>query len=317
MKKYLWLILALCCLGWFLTVQPLKAAPAADWKLVARVNGKVEGFLHQKQAWQTIWQAILMQDGDKARTYKDSRAKIVFADDSSVIIGENALVEIDKFDYKPQTRKIEIKLLLGKIRAQVGKFLGKDSSFEVITPNGVLSARGTEFFVEQQEEMDVTSAHRLKAGEDELFAASPGQMGSTLVRVFSGTVWANTPLGNFPILAGQSAQLTGGGHFQLNPGNFPPLGPRNIGSGTGTSGTGTGGTSGNADPDLDLQLPSALTNTSPLPPTSPLGIQSGSGNQAPPVEPGNGGIQPPNPSGSGNLQIIVNPPAGNQPVIIH
>ena len=321
MKKITLALLLGLILSWFMAA-PLGAI-SADWKLVARVKGKVEGYLQQKQSWQTIWQAILMQDGDKARTYSDSRAKIIFADDSSVLIGENSLVEIDKFNYQPQTRQIQLKILVGKIRASVSKFLGKDSSFEVITPNGVLSARGTEFFVEQQQEMDLT------AGEDEISQAN--SMGNTYVRVFSGTVYANTPLGSFPIFAGQSAQLTGGGQFFLNPAYFTPTGslpPGGTGNGGDTGNPpGTDGTNppdgngnlpggGTANPDLDLQLPEFSGSNIPNPPASTLGLTPHSGSLVP-VEPGNGGILPPNPSGNGNLQIIVNPPTGNQPVIIH
>jgi len=170
-----------------------------DWKLVARLNGTVESQKAQQDSWNFIWESRMLKDGDKARTSANSRAKICLADQSVLTIGENSLVEMSEFKMTPQSRIVKLKLEFGKLRSRVEKFLGKESRFEVTTPNAVLAARGTDFLVDQEK---VTRQFGV---------------GGCYVVVFSGTVNINTPTGAYSLLPGQTGLVTTGGQFFLNP----------------------------------------------------------------------------------------------------
>ncbi|MCD6310083.1 MAG: FecR domain-containing protein, partial [Candidatus Eremiobacteraeota bacterium] len=193
-------------------------AVSAAWKLVARVKGKVESQKIDERGWSPIWQARLLRDGDKARTLTNSRARIVLADKSYVILGQNTTVEMSEFKLTRQSRFVDIKLIVGKIRAEVSKFMGKDSSFEITTPNGVLSARGTEFFVQQKH------VKEKEMGEESDCMAQLGGLGNTVLVVFSGTVWVQSPVQNVPIFGGQSAIITPGGFVRIYPSESLPPG---------------------------------------------------------------------------------------------
>ncbi|MCL5037255.1 MAG: FecR family protein [Chloroflexi bacterium] len=323
-KKYLAVLLLISFI--FLAGFGSQAwAVSEAWKLVARINGKVESQKSNEAGWSPIWQARLLRDGDRARTLGDSRARIILADKSYVILGQNTTVELENFKLTPQSRFVNLKLLTGRLRAEVSKFMGKDSNFEITTPNGVLSARGTEFFVEQKPENEEPVA-----GEEE--TAQLGGLGNTVLMVFSGAVWV---AGSTPVYAGQSAIIQPGGFTMIyQTGALPPGAV--LGGGTEGEGTeGTGGTEGGGDPDVDLTQ-STGTGDQQFGPANQGGQSfgdggtGGQGNQGeiiptPPsygiipilISPGTGhlffGIAP---GGGGQLPVNVNPGTGNFNVII-
>lgn len=271
-----------------LVIFPLFLARCAwgldpDWKLVARVTGTVESQKAQQDSWNFIWESRMLKDGDKARTSANSRAKICLADQSVLTIGENSLVEMSEFKMTPQSRIVKLKLEFGKLRSRVEKFLGKESRFEVTTPNAVLAARGTDFLVDQEK---VTRQFGV---------------GGCYIVVFSGTVNVNTPTGAYSLIPGQTGLVTTGGQFFLNPpqvstGGGTPSGPP-AGGGEPPSGTG----------DADLSKPDP---GEPPPGGGPpsggivLGGAASSGSSGGPPQQG---------------QIIINPNTGNTgslPIVI-
>jgi hypothetical protein len=274
----------------FMVIFPFFLARCAwgldpDWKLVARLAGTVESQKAQQDSWNFIWESRMLKDGDKARTSANSRAKICLADQSVLTIGESSLVEMSEFKMTPQSRTVKLKLEFGKLRSRVEKFLGKDSRFEVTTPNAVLAARGTDFLVDQEK---VTRQ----------FGA-----GGCYVVVFSGTVNIHAPTGNFTLLPGQTGLVTTGGQFFLNPpqittgGGTPAAGPP-AGGGDDLHGGGQG-----RGVDSDLWRP----DTGGTPP----------GGTTPQYDIVLQGASSGNPSPQG--QIIINPNTGNTgslPIII-
>jgi hypothetical protein len=270
------------------------SAFAPDWKLVTRIKGTVESQKTQEAGWSAIWQARLLQDGDKARTLQSSRAEIRLADDSKVTVGENTTVELSKFQLTPQSRFTQLKLLAGKIRCSVKKFFGKESRFEVTTPNGVLAARGTEFFVEQYEKTEAM-------GEEEELLGQYVPPGGTSVIVFFGAVTVQTSGQTYTLYAGQSAFLAPTGEIIINPFNFNPSGvPIYQGEPPAANQT-----------DIDLASYDVEYNPPPPPPPPPTfpggtahhGTESGT--PPPPV------IPPPQ---SGNLPVNINSGTGNLPI---
>ncbi len=88
--------------------------------------------------------------GDLYETGPGSRAKLLFADDSIITMGEKTKITITEQIYDPSKdqRSTVVNMVSGKARALVGKaFTGSGSKFEVHTPTAVAAARGTYFIV--------------------------------------------------------------------------------------------------------------------------------------------------------------------------
>jgi hypothetical protein len=206
----------------------LTGALNPEWKLVSRVSGTVQSLAAQDNTWNSILQTRLLRDGDRARTLEKSRAKIQLADQSVVTMGENTTVEIVKFQLKENKRIVELKLGIGRLRANVAKFLKGDSSFEVKTTNTTLAARGTEFYVDVMPEgQKVSSASSppslasLGTHGPQTDAAGDDRMTIYFI-VFSGVVNATTPTGSRLFYAGQSGSVTPAGVIIINPPTPPP-----------------------------------------------------------------------------------------------
>lgn len=186
----------------FATVMPFQAfAVLPDWKLVVRVKGTVESQRQNFEQWDKIWRSRMLHDGDKARTLSDSAAQIRLADQSTINVGSDTVVEISKFVFTPEKRTSKIKLIMGKIRVGVEKFLGKESNFEITTPNAVLAARGTDFFVMYE-------------------LGAQGGAGLTNLAVFEGNVAVTSAAQTTIIAAGNTAAITAQGAIILNPAGF-------------------------------------------------------------------------------------------------
>ncbi|MBM3465487.1 MAG: FecR domain-containing protein, partial [Armatimonadetes bacterium] len=119
------------------------------FRIIVRVTGKVASRQPGQDDWSPIWRSRVLTDGDMARTYQDARACVKLADGSQFTVGQDSVVEMTKFELTDAGRTVVFNLLVGKIRARGAKAVGKQSKFEVKTPNGVLAARGTDFYVKQ------------------------------------------------------------------------------------------------------------------------------------------------------------------------
>jgi len=170
------------------------AAPADSiepWRIVVRVDGKVGSKSPGQDDYSPIWRSRVLTDGDWAKTGQDSQARIKLADQSEFTIGSDTVVEMTKFQLTPEGRTVVFNLTIGKIRARVAKALGKQSKFEVKTPNGVLAARGTDFYVQQFK--DEKAARLLESAGIASRTASDivadaGTNGLTFFEVYSGRV---------------------------------------------------------------------------------------------------------------------------------
>ncbi len=87
---------------------------------------------------------------DVIETKHKSRTKAFFDDETILTVGENSRVTVNEHVYNPEldVRRVVVKLLVGKLRALVGKaFTGAGSKFEIHTPTAIAAARGTYFIV--------------------------------------------------------------------------------------------------------------------------------------------------------------------------
>lgn len=92
----------------------------------------------------SIGQVIFL--GDILETKSNGAIKILFLDDTLLIIKENSRVLISEFlfDAKAKRRKVVFNAPFGMIRTIVGRSFGKEQAVEIQTPVAVSGIRGTD-----------------------------------------------------------------------------------------------------------------------------------------------------------------------------
>jgi hypothetical protein len=74
-----------------------------------------------------------------------SSAAMLFEDESTITLALNSKFEVKEFAIKDNIRRGLFSLAIGKLTADVQKFIGGNSSFEVHTPTAIAGVRGTGF----------------------------------------------------------------------------------------------------------------------------------------------------------------------------
>ena len=91
-------------------------------------------------------------------TARTSSATMVFSDDSTIKLEQNTKLEIKEFLFKDNSRTGIFSLAIGKVTADVKKYIGGDNVFEVQSPTVGVGVRGTGFeFVEALKDGKVDS----------------------------------------------------------------------------------------------------------------------------------------------------------------
>jgi len=145
-----------------LAAVPARAAPRTPAGTVtfvagdARAGGRVE----------PLAVGVKVYAGDVLETGRRTRLEVRLEDRSLLRLGplSRATVEVASFGKSVEDRKVQAKLLLGQVWANVAKAVGGEARFEVRTENAVAGVRGTTF--------------RVDAAKDR----------SVVVKVYSGTV---------------------------------------------------------------------------------------------------------------------------------
>jgi hypothetical protein len=88
-----------------------------------------------------------VQEKDWIVTGPRASAKLVFDDDSTISLEQNSRFEVRDFQVKGNARKGMFALALGRLIADVQRFIGGESYFEVHTPTAIAGVRGTGFVV--------------------------------------------------------------------------------------------------------------------------------------------------------------------------
>ncbi|MBI3179697.1 MAG: FecR domain-containing protein, partial [Deltaproteobacteria bacterium] len=139
------------------------------------IKGQASRAAQGAAAWNTLAQASRVFQGDRLKTGGDARLEAKLMDGSLLRLGAGSELSLDKLSFSQgktaATKKVTVKLVVGRVWASVSRLFGKDSSFEVNTSNAVAGVRGTRF------------------------AAVHDAAGSTTVRVYSGKVLvSNKPI---------------------------------------------------------------------------------------------------------------------------
>jgi hypothetical protein len=82
-------------------------------------------------------------------TARSASATMVFSDDSKIMLSENTKLEIKEFLFKDKSRTGIFSLTIGKVTANIKKYIGGDNIFEVRSPTGIVGVRGTGFDFEE------------------------------------------------------------------------------------------------------------------------------------------------------------------------
>jgi hypothetical protein len=145
---------------------------------------------------------------------------MVFTDESTISLAPNSRLEIKEFLFKEKSRKGVFSLGIGKMTADVKKYIGGDNTFEVHSPTAIAGVRGTGFeFVVALVGTQLTTTVTCTAGALSLSALSA-----------TGAVVATST-----IVAGQMAVISAGGI------TVSAASAAAVGAGTTvTTGTGTG-----------------------------------------------------------------------------
>jgi hypothetical protein len=84
--------------------------------------------------------------GETVVTDADSRAKIIMSDRNVLNILPNTKMRIEKYNTAAGSKEVQLNLIEGKVRSNVGeKYDNKSSKFEIRTATAVAGVRGTEF----------------------------------------------------------------------------------------------------------------------------------------------------------------------------
>ena len=122
---------------------------AEDIAIVKKMTGEVSA----KRADKTIPLAIgqKIQEGDLIVTKSNSDIGMIFEDGTIVALGENSILSVDKYLFKPATNEFLVDMDMQKGIAsfesgKIGKLSPESVKFRV--PEGTVGIRGTKFYVE-------------------------------------------------------------------------------------------------------------------------------------------------------------------------
>lgn len=134
-------------LSFFLVLQfvlpfPVFAAAVGEF-------ASVIGDVRQTRAGETLRPVVKspIEMKDVIITGSDASATMVFSDESSIALAPGSRLEIREYLFKGQSRKASFFLGIGKLTADVKKYIGGGNVFEVHSPTAVAGVRGTGFEV--------------------------------------------------------------------------------------------------------------------------------------------------------------------------
>ena len=94
----------------------------------------------------TISKGTLIETNDKVET-KNGKVKIVFKDDTNVVVTESSSLVIDDFVYDPKSGagKLGLKAAAGTVRYVSGSIAKDPKNVKINTPTAAIAVRGTDF----------------------------------------------------------------------------------------------------------------------------------------------------------------------------
>jgi hypothetical protein len=116
-------------------------ARAAESALVVRINGVPT--VERAGKSEPLRQGATVSLGDVIVTDTAAKVKLLLADDSVLAIGPRSRVVLDALVLTVESRTVRLRVLAGRFKIAIAKFLGGTSNYEVRTPTAVAGLRGT------------------------------------------------------------------------------------------------------------------------------------------------------------------------------
>lgn len=112
---------------------------------VSLIKGPVFLLTRGSFEWVPLVEGALLKEGDRVRTGRDARLEILLPDSTILRFADQTHFHVALFDVLAQSEQgnVKIKLVLGRIWANVRKKLGIASSFEVSSEHAIAGVRGT------------------------------------------------------------------------------------------------------------------------------------------------------------------------------
>lgn len=148
LAKYIWIVSLAATLGFPAVSTAEETRPVGK---VVLIEGSAVVVQPGKASGIPLEEGSPVYTGDLIQTFAKSKVKILFQDDSVVVVGPQSQFQIDEhmFSAEKNERVATFKLLLGRIRVLVGRHAtAAGSRFEVTTPTAVTGVRGTHFIIE-------------------------------------------------------------------------------------------------------------------------------------------------------------------------
>ena len=120
-----------------------------DIGIVKKISGEVSAKRVDKMILLSVGHKI--QEGDLIVTKNNSDIGMIFEDGTVLALGENSILSVDKYLFKPVSNEFLIDMDMKKGTAsfesgKIGKLAPKSVKFRV--PEGTVGIRGTKFYVE-------------------------------------------------------------------------------------------------------------------------------------------------------------------------
>jgi hypothetical protein len=132
------------------------AAFAAEFGTFMLVKGKVI-IINTKSESAEAKVSSKIFVGETVVTDNDSRAKIIMSDRNVLNILPNTKLKIEKYTNEANNKEVQLNLIQGKVRSNVGeKYDNQSSKFEIRTATAVAGVRGTEFITSYDAATKVT-----------------------------------------------------------------------------------------------------------------------------------------------------------------
>lgn len=147
----------------------------AETERSCRIKFMVGSVQVRKGVGQTLWQGaklnMKLSTKDAIRTFVESRAEMEMENGSVIKLEENSTMEISNLaqDEKSKSENTKMKVMSGKMWANVKKMTNSRSSFSFETPTATASIRGTELSLEVDKD-----GTRLKVFDGTVYIAPTG-----------------------------------------------------------------------------------------------------------------------------------------------
>ncbi len=122
---------------------------ASDVAIVKKVSGEV--FVKRSENIQKLFAGKKIKESDIIITKKNSSVGMIFDDGTIISLGENSVLSINKYLFRPSQKEFSFDIDMSKGLAtfesgKIGKLSPESVRFRI--PEGTIGIRGTKFYVE-------------------------------------------------------------------------------------------------------------------------------------------------------------------------